>query len=104
MLGGLPLALEIAGAHLGRQPGASLAAYRQDLLQRGALAVVDDRRGGVRDTDLGTRHAAAVAATLAEQWEGLSEEARLLLRAAGQLPEAATIPRGTAGSDGRSGK
>ena len=42
--------------------------------------------------DLGTRHAAAVAATLAEQWDDLSEEARLLLQAAGQLPEAATIP------------
>ena len=68
------------------------AAYRQELLRRGALAVVDDRRGGVREEDLGTRHAAAVAATLAEQWEGLGEDARLLLRAAGQLPEAAAIP------------
>ncbi|MFN8467927.1 MAG: effector-associated domain EAD1-containing protein [Caldilineaceae bacterium] len=92
MLGGLPLALEIAGAHLGRRPAASLQAYREELLRRGALAVVDDPRGGVREEELGTRHAAAVAATLAEQWEGLGEDARLLLRAAGQLPEAAAIP------------
>ncbi|MFN8470135.1 MAG: effector-associated domain EAD1-containing protein [Caldilineaceae bacterium] len=92
VLGGLPLALEIAGAHLGRRPAASLRAYREELLRRGALAVVDDRRGGVREEELGTRHAAAVAATLGEQWEGLSEDARLLLRAAGELPEAAAIP------------
>ena len=92
VLGGLPLALEIAGAHLGRRPAASLRAYREELLRRGALAVVDDRRGGVREEDLGTRHAAAVATTLAEQWEELGEDARLLLRAAGELPEAAAIP------------
>ena len=92
VLGGLPLALEIAGAHLGRRPAASLRAYREELLRRGALAVVDDKRGGVREEQLGTRHAAAVAATLGEQWEGLSEEARLLLRVAGELPEAAAIP------------
>ena len=92
VLGGLPLALEIAGAHLGRRPAASLRAYREEMLRRGALAVVDDRRGGVREEELGTRHAAAVAATLGEQWEGLGEDTRLLLRAAGELPEAAAIP------------
>ncbi|MBP7962796.1 MAG: CHAT domain-containing protein [Caldilineaceae bacterium] len=93
ILGGLPLALEIAAAHLGKRPTQPVAAYRDALLNRGALAVVDDRRGGVRDEDLGTRHAAAVAATLAEQWELVqSEDARLLLRIAGQLPEAAQIP------------
>ena len=43
-------------------------------------------------------HAAAVAATLGEQWDALDtgrqvdEDARLLLRVAGQLPEAAQIP------------
>ncbi len=93
ILGGLPLALEIAAAHLGKRPTQPVAAYRDALLNRGALAVVDDRRGGVRDEDLGTRHAAAVAATLAEQWDLVqSEDARLLLRIAGQLPEAAQIP------------
>ncbi len=93
ILGGLPLALEIAAAHLGKRPTQPVAAYRDALLNRGALAVVDDSRGGVRDEDLGTRHAAAVAATLAEQWDLVqSEDARLLLRIAGQLPEAAQIP------------
>ena len=93
VLGGLPLALEIAGAHLGKLSGKPIAAYRDELLRRGALAVIDDRRGGVRDVDLGTRHAAAVEATLAEQWDSLnSDDARLLLRVAGQFPEAAVIP------------
>jgi len=92
MLGGLPLALEIAGAHLGKKPQLSVGAYRDELLHRGALAVVDDPRGGVREIELGTRHAAAIAATLAEQWAGLSADARWLLRVAAELPEAAAIP------------
>ncbi len=37
------------------------------------------------------------ARTLAEQWEGLGEGARLLLRVAGQLPVAATVPLGRLG-------
>jgi len=93
VLGGLPLALEIAGAHLGKVAGKPIAAYRDELLRRGALAVIDDRRGGVRDVDLGTRHAAAVEATLLEQWDSLTgDDARLLLRVAGQFPEAAVLP------------
>lgn len=93
VLGGLPLALEIAGAHLGRLADRPIAAYRDDLLKRGALAVVDDPHGKVRQTDLGTRHAAAVEATPAEQWATLqSEDARLLLRVAGQFAEAEAIP------------
>jgi WD40 repeat protein len=93
ILGYLPLALEIAGAHLGRRPKASLAAYRQELLQRGALPVLDDSRGGVRSEHLGTIHNAAMEATLKGQWDDLrSGNARLLLCVAGQLPEAALIP------------
>jgi hypothetical protein len=92
ILGHLPLALEIAAAHL-RRPRLSLDRYRNALLERGALAVVDDPRGRVSANDLATRHIAAVAATLAEQWNSLeSADARLLLRVAGQLPEAAQIP------------
>ena len=72
MLGGLPLALEIAAAHLGKWVGKPIAAYRDDVLRRGALAVIDDRRGGVRDVDLGTRHAAAMEATLAVEWDNLT--------------------------------
>ena len=100
VLGGLPLALEIAGAHLGRRPASSLRAYREELLRRGALVVVDDHRGGVREDDLGTRHAAAVAATLGEQWEGLGEDARLLLRGRGAA-RGRGDPPGAAGAAGR---
>ena len=92
ILGHLPLALEIAAAHL-RRPRLSLAQYRLALLERGALAVVDDPKGKVSADDSATRHTAAVAATLAEQWKSLeSDDARLLLRVAGQLPAAAQIP------------
>jgi WD40 repeat protein len=92
-LGYLPLALEIAGAHLGRRPDAPLAAYRRELERRGALPVLDDPRARLRPEGLGTRYDAAVAATLAGQWEALEgEETRLLLRVLGQLPEAALVP------------
>jgi hypothetical protein len=96
VLGYLPLALEIAGAHLGRRPSAPLKAYRQELEQRGALPVLDDPRARLRAEDLGTRHDAAVAATLGGQWEMIeSEEACRLLQVMGQLPEAAlvSVPR-----------
>jgi len=93
LLGYLPLALEIAAAQLARRPEMPLAAYHEYLLARGALPVIDDPRGGIRDTDLGTRHTAAVKATLSEQWNTLeSDDSRLLLRVAGLLPESAIIP------------
>jgi len=93
VLGYLPLALEVAATHLGRRPDAPLASYRKELLARGALPVLDDPRLLLRSEDLPTRHDAAVAATLAGQWENVeNDDARLLLRVAGQLPEAAMIP------------
>ena len=93
VLGYLPLALEVAATHLGRRPDAPLASYRKELLARGALPVLDDPRLLLRSEDLPTRHDAAVAATLAGQWENVENDgARLLLRVAGQLPEAAMIP------------
>jgi len=93
VLGYLPLALEVAATHLGRRPEAPLATYRQELEARGALPVLDDPRLLLRSEDLPTRHDAAVAATLASQWETLeNDHACLLLRVAGQLPEAAMIP------------
>ena len=92
ILGGLPLALDIAAAHIGRRLDATLAAYRQELLARGALDVVDDRKGRLDANALYTRHTAAVTATLAEQWQGLAHEnARLLLQVAALLPEASII-------------
>ena len=95
ILGGLPLALDIAAAHIGRRLDATLAAYRQELLARGALDVVDDRKGRLDANALYTRHTAAVTATLAEQWQGLAHEnARLLLQVAALLPEASIIAHG----------
>ncbi|MFN8470357.1 MAG: caspase family protein [Caldilineaceae bacterium] len=93
ILGNLPLALELAGSHLRNRPHASLATYLRQLIERGALGVVDDPRGGVRDLDLGTRHVAAVAATLAEQWDEVDDsDARLMLLVAAQLPESTAVP------------
>jgi hypothetical protein len=91
LLGGLPLALELAGAHLGRYPDTALAAYHGELLGRGALPPDDGPRAGREDP--AARYDAAVAAALASQVNRLSSaDARLLLCVAGQLPEAAAIP------------
>lgn len=92
MLGCLPLALEIAGAHLGMYPQASLASYRQSLLRRGTLSVLQGTRSRIRSDQLHSLHEMAAAITFAEQWEGLSNDARLLFRIAGQLPKAMPIP------------
>jgi WD40 repeat protein len=92
VLGYLPLALEIAGTHLGLRSDLPLASYLQELLARGVLPMLDDQQIRVRPEELPTRHDAAVTTTLAGQWESLeSDEARLLLRVAGQLPEATLI-------------
>ncbi|MCA9915189.1 MAG: hypothetical protein KC496_17665, partial [Anaerolineae bacterium] len=86
-LGYLPLALEIASAHLGLLPNAPLHQYQAELRQRGMLTVLGDERALVK-----TRHETGLQAVLSGQWQQLpSEEARQLLRVAGQLPEAAQI-------------
>ena len=87
VLGYLPLAVEIAAAHLSRKPARSLADYRDYLRQHGALDVISGGR-----VDVATRHEAGLAAALATQWATLGEEARLLLRVAGQFTEAAYLP------------
>lgn len=93
MVGFLPLALEIAGAHLAQRPTLPLSQYREELLRRGALPVLDDRRGRLRSQDLPTRHEAAVAATLAAQWSSVENEDSLqLLLVAGQLAPTVAIP------------
>lgn len=86
-LGYLPLALEIAAAHLAKYSSRPLAAYREELRRRGALDVIADQRVPVI-----TRHETGLAAALAAQWATLGDEAQLLLRVAGQLPEAAYVP------------
>jgi hypothetical protein len=83
-LGYLPLALEIASAHLGKFP-APLAKYHEEIKRRGAIGVLEH-------VSVQTRHEAAVRATLLSQWEPLSDEVQMLLRVAGQLPEAAYLP------------
>ncbi len=90
---GLPLALEIAGAHLGRNPLLPLGAYRAELLNRGALSVLDERLGRVQATHLGTGHEAVIEATLATQWARLQMgEARQVLQVAALLEERGNIP------------
>src|SRR5271157_5572424 len=99
MLGRLPLALELAGAYLGKwsdldKPGfVSLAGYRERLRTKGRLATVDVGAKKLSDNELQSIHEDAVEATLRQQWDALDDEdARRLLLVAGQLPEAAVIP------------
>src|SRR5271157_4897492 len=99
MLGRLPLALELAGAYLGKwsdldKPGfVSLAGYRERLRTKGRLATVDVGAKKLSDNELQRIHDDAVEATLRQQWDALDDEdARRLLLVAGQLPEAAVIP------------
>ncbi len=99
MLGRLPLALELAGAYLGKwsdpvKPGyVSLSGYRERLRTKGRLATVDVGASKLSDNELQSIHEAAVEATLRQQWDALDDEdARSLLLVAGQLPEAAVIP------------
>src|SRR5271157_2555933 len=99
MLGRLPLALELAGAYLGKwsdpdKPGfVPLPGYRERLRTKGRLATVDVGAKKLSDNELQSIHKDAVEATLRQQWDALDDkDARSLLLVAGQLPEAAVIP------------
>ncbi len=99
MLGRLPLALELAGAYLGKwadpdKPGfVSLSSYHERLRTKGLLATVDVGAKKLSHNKLQSIHKDAVEATLRQQWDALDDEdARSLLLVAGQLPEAAVIP------------
>jgi WD40 repeat protein len=94
MLGRLPLALELAGAYLGKYSGdVSLEGYREGLRSDGALATLDADAAELSEADLRRVHDPAVAATIREQWEALRDEsARLLLRVASLSPESSAIP------------
>jgi WD40 repeat protein len=94
MLGRLPLALELAGAYLGKYSGdVSLEGYREGLRSDGALATLDADAAELSEVDLRRVHDPAVAATIGEQWEALRDEsARLLLRVASLFPESSAVP------------
>jgi hypothetical protein len=87
VFGYLPLALEIAAAHLAKFHAAPLSAYRDELHRRGALDIIADRRVPVK-----IRHETGLTAALTAQWATLSEQAQTVLRVAGQLPEVAYVP------------
>ncbi len=94
MLGRLPLALELAGAYLGKfSRDVSLAGYREGLKSDGALATLDADVAELTEADLRRVHAPAVAATIGEQWNALRDDsARLLLRVTALFPESAAEP------------
>jgi len=94
MLGRLPLALELAGAYLGKfSRDVSLAAYREGLKSDGALATLDADAAELTEADLRRVHAPAVTATIGEQWNALRDDsARLLLRVTALFPESAAVP------------
>ncbi len=101
LLGWLPLALELAGAFLGKRATVSLGDYRRRLQAEGCLNTLDSEVKHLPRIYLPTVHEAAVAATLKTQWgllvQDQDEEAQLLLRVAGQFPEAAVILTRTLG-------
>ncbi len=91
-VGCLPLALVLAAAFLARYPRIAVADYLKRIRKEGALAAADAAK--VDKNTLGTRHDAAVGATLRTQWDALeSEDAKLVLKAAALLGEAAVVPR-----------
>jgi Effector-associated domain 1/NB-ARC domain len=91
-VGCLPLALVLAAAFLARYPRIAVADYLKRIRKEGALAATD--AGKVDKNTLGTRHDAAVGATLRTQWDALeSEDAKLVLKAAALLGEAVVVPR-----------
>jgi WD40 repeat protein len=94
MLGRLPLALELAGAYLGKYSrDVSLEGYREALKSDGVLATLDADAAELTEADLRRMHDRAVAATICEQWVSLRDEsARLLLRVASLFSESIAVP------------
>ncbi len=89
-LGMLALAIVLASAYLARFDRVTFAGYRRHLAAD-RLDTVDVQR--LSPTALATRHETAVRSTLATQVSGLSnEDARAVLRLAGQLPEGGLLP------------
>jgi WD40 repeat protein len=93
MLGRLPLALELAGAYLGKFSGdVSLQGYREGLRVDGSLSTLDADAVDLTEADLRRVHDPAVAATIGEQWVALGDDsARLLLRVASLFTESTAV-------------
>lgn len=97
-LSGLPLVVSLVANALHNSPDATIADYLAALAQHGEEAVHEALDVHVADYDLYREvYTRTLLPVLREQWERLcqqpkSENAQLLLRIAGQLPEAAEIP------------
>lgn len=97
-LGGLPLVVSLVANALHNSPDATIADYLATLAHHGEEAVHEALDVHVADYDLYREvYTRTLLPVLREQWERLcqqpkSENAQLLLRIAGQLPEAAEIP------------
>jgi WD40 repeat protein len=90
-VGYLPLAIVLAERYLSEYADVSFTDYHNEL-KKNKLNVIDHQK--LDKEDLATRHKAAVAFTLEQDWERLSDEnARLLFRLAGQFREAEIIPK-----------
>ena len=100
-LGWLPLALELAGAFLGKRSRVPLTDYRKRLQADGCLNTVDPDAKRLPKSYFQATHDAAVTATLKSQWDVLTddddENAQRLFRVAGQFTEAAVLPARTLG-------
>jgi WD40 repeat protein len=97
-LGGLPLVVSLVANALQNSPDVTIADYLAALAQHGEETVHEALDVHVADYDLYREvYTRTLLPVLREQWERLcqqpkSENAQLLLRIAGQLPEAAEIP------------
>ena len=97
-LGGLPLVVSLVANALHNRPDAAIADYLAALAHHGEEMVHEELDVHVEDYDLYRDvYTRTLLPVLREQWERLcqqpkSEHAQLLLRIAGQLPEAAEIP------------
>ena len=94
ILGGLPLALELAASYFTKFEQTTFPGYL-DRLRQGGLAGLDFSLKYTRlsEQHLATRHSVALGATLETQWQAVVDDgARQIFMAAGQLAAASWIP------------
>jgi hypothetical protein len=89
-LGHLPLAIVLAARYLQNYSSVSVEDYQLELAARRLETIDID---AIPESELATRHAASVSATLRSQWEALADDvAKRLLRLAAEFQEAEIIP------------